>query len=57
MMTSSLVLRHPRTIAYYKAALNRALRMAEGERELQAKRNWQAIAGHCALRICEIEEA
>ena len=55
-MASNSVLQHPRTSAYYKATLMRALRMAELERELQVKRSWQALAGHCALRICEIED-
>jgi hypothetical protein len=38
-MASSSVMQHARMIAYYKAALVRALRRANVERELQAKRS------------------
>jgi len=51
------VLQHPEVVAFYRRALARAMRLATLESKLTAKREWQAVAGHCALRMLEIEEA
>jgi hypothetical protein len=53
----ALVLKHPEVIAYLQGDTVACIAVRRGRAGAGSQAYWQALAGRCALRICEIEEA